>query len=566
MRRTSLSPSLPRGRRRPGQSRSRARRSLPTTPSGHRRCRSRRSCRRWWWSWSPTTPGRGSRTRWRSVAAQTYRNTSLLVIDGASTVDLELRIAGRRPGRPPAAARRRRRLRPGGQRGAGRGRGSGLLPVLPRRHPARPRRDPGDGGGGLPLERRHRRRASSWPWDDPEQLLQVGMGADKTGAPAPYVDRGELDQEQHDAVRDVFYVPGAATLVRADLFSALGGFDPGIELLGEDLDLSWRAHVVGAPGAGGAGGARRPPRGARPTDVRSTTAAGSRCATGCARAGSATPHRAGSGSCPRRRRSPWSSWSTASSPGGSATPATSSTRGRGTCATGAAPVSSGAGWPTHRRGARPGRAAPAGARQRPLVGVRAGPDGAPARTAWARSPRPGRDMVTNLRSARARSSLIAWSAVLVVLLLGSRDLFTNGVPDDRRSSPPSPVTRRSSLQQWVSAASAAPASDRTPLLRPCSVCSAASATCSSVRWACCAPCSSSARSRSGRVGHLAPRPPARLPPGPHHRARRLRLPPPRHQRPGPGAGGTGWSCTASCPGSSTSSLGPRVWPRSATAR
>ena len=72
------------------------------------------------------------------------------------------------------------------------------------------------------------------------------MGADKTGAPGPYVERGELDQEQHDAVRDVFYVPGAATLVRADLFDALGGFDPGIELLGEDLDLSWRAHVVGA--------------------------------------------------------------------------------------------------------------------------------------------------------------------------------------------------------------------------------------------------------------------------------------------------------------------------------
>ncbi len=83
-------------------------------------------------------------------------------------------------------------------------------------------------------------------WDDPDHILQVGMGADKTGRSRPYVERGELDQEQHDAVRDVFYVPGAATLVRADLFEALGGFDPGIELLGEDLDLSWRAHVVGA--------------------------------------------------------------------------------------------------------------------------------------------------------------------------------------------------------------------------------------------------------------------------------------------------------------------------------
>ena len=83
-------------------------------------------------------------------------------------------------------------------------------------------------------------------WNDPRRLLQVGMGADKTGVLAPVTERLELDQEQHDAVRDVFVVPGACTLVRADLFDALGGFDEGIDYLGEDLDLCWRAHVVGA--------------------------------------------------------------------------------------------------------------------------------------------------------------------------------------------------------------------------------------------------------------------------------------------------------------------------------
>lgn len=83
-------------------------------------------------------------------------------------------------------------------------------------------------------------------WDDPEHLLEVGMGVDKFGAPSPLVDRGELDQEQHDAVRDVFYISGGATLVRADLFATLGGFDPGIPLLGEDLDLCWRAQIAGA--------------------------------------------------------------------------------------------------------------------------------------------------------------------------------------------------------------------------------------------------------------------------------------------------------------------------------
>ena len=55
-------------------------------------------------------------------------------------------------------------------------------------------------------------------WDDPQRLLQVGMGIDKSGAPHALVDRGELDQEQHDAVRDVFVAPGGCTLVRADLF------------------------------------------------------------------------------------------------------------------------------------------------------------------------------------------------------------------------------------------------------------------------------------------------------------------------------------------------------------
>lgn len=83
-------------------------------------------------------------------------------------------------------------------------------------------------------------------WDDPERLLQVGMGADRTGAPAERVERGELDQAQHDAVRDVFFAPGGCTLIRADLFAALSGFDPSIALYGEDLDLSWRAHLAGA--------------------------------------------------------------------------------------------------------------------------------------------------------------------------------------------------------------------------------------------------------------------------------------------------------------------------------
>lgn len=83
-------------------------------------------------------------------------------------------------------------------------------------------------------------------WDDPNRILHVGLGADKTGLVSDLAEPGEYDQEQHDAVRDVFAVPGAVTLLRTDLFRALDGFDEAITAHGEDLDLCWRAHALGA--------------------------------------------------------------------------------------------------------------------------------------------------------------------------------------------------------------------------------------------------------------------------------------------------------------------------------
>ena len=83
-------------------------------------------------------------------------------------------------------------------------------------------------------------------WDRPEHLLVVGLAVDKTGAAESVVDRGELDQEQHDPVRDVFAVTTACMLIRSDLFSALGGFDAVMGDHGADVDLCWRAQVAGA--------------------------------------------------------------------------------------------------------------------------------------------------------------------------------------------------------------------------------------------------------------------------------------------------------------------------------
>jgi GT2 family glycosyltransferase len=83
-------------------------------------------------------------------------------------------------------------------------------------------------------------------WDDVGALQHVGLAVDHFGAVDTIVEPGERDQEQHDAVRDMFALPSACLLVRADLFRALGGFDPAIDYHGEDVDLCWRAHLGGA--------------------------------------------------------------------------------------------------------------------------------------------------------------------------------------------------------------------------------------------------------------------------------------------------------------------------------
>ncbi len=82
-------------------------------------------------------------------------------------------------------------------------------------------------------------------WDEPSVLQSVGFGADRFGVALSAVEPGELDQEQHDAVRDVFFLPTACLLVRIDLFRELGGFAADIDFHGDDLDLCWRAHLSG---------------------------------------------------------------------------------------------------------------------------------------------------------------------------------------------------------------------------------------------------------------------------------------------------------------------------------
>ena len=82
--------------------------------------------------------------------------------------------------------------------------------------------------------------------DHPELLLEVGMAVDHYGVPFSGIEPDEVDQEQHDSVRDVFYVSHTAMLVRTDLFHELGGFDAATFPGADDVDLCWRARLAGA--------------------------------------------------------------------------------------------------------------------------------------------------------------------------------------------------------------------------------------------------------------------------------------------------------------------------------
>lgn len=83
-------------------------------------------------------------------------------------------------------------------------------------------------------------------WEKSALLQSVGFGIDRCGEIDPFIEQNERDQEQHDAVRDVFFVSSACMLVRSDLFRELNGFNQDISFFGEDLDFCWRAHLSGA--------------------------------------------------------------------------------------------------------------------------------------------------------------------------------------------------------------------------------------------------------------------------------------------------------------------------------
>ncbi len=82
-------------------------------------------------------------------------------------------------------------------------------------------------------------------WDDPDQLISVGVRATRWGRRFTGIEDGEIDQGQHDGTDDVLAVGTAGMLVELSLWRRLGGPDPVLGPFEDGRDLSQRARLAG---------------------------------------------------------------------------------------------------------------------------------------------------------------------------------------------------------------------------------------------------------------------------------------------------------------------------------
>ena len=376
-----------------------------------------------------------------------------------------------------------------------------------------------------------------------------------TASRSHYVERGELDQEQHDAVRDVFYVPGAVTLVRADLFAALGGFDRSMTVHGEDLDLCWRAHVAGARVvvAPAARVAHLEALGPAPADRRPAPPAAAPPPAGHAHVvhpGHPAPHH------PDRVRAGADGGPPVGRPR-SAPPRPGHRLGLGLerRATPARAVVVGASWRRSDR-RRTATSGPSTAGAAPGSRRSSGPSSGATTPVAA-------DFVSNLRASRATTSVVVWGLIVVFLLIGSRELLLGSgdipaVGDFQTFLGPGPDAQP--LDQRLP-------DRRTRLDRACAdrirhLRRPRGAVPRRRRGAPQGPHPRAVARRGRRP--VAPHQARRLPAGPHRRHRRLRRSCPFRPTPWPRPGGAAWSPTPPSPGCSANWPRPAVSPPSAT--
>jgi GT2 family glycosyltransferase len=83
-------------------------------------------------------------------------------------------------------------------------------------------------------------------WADPRLVVEAGLSTDSSGHRQTGLGPSEVDWSRlgrdYEQSTEVLAVPSAGMLVRRELWEKLGGFDPAITLLREDIDFGWRAN------------------------------------------------------------------------------------------------------------------------------------------------------------------------------------------------------------------------------------------------------------------------------------------------------------------------------------
>ncbi|MPZ64447.1 MAG: glycosyltransferase [Pseudonocardiaceae bacterium] len=79
-------------------------------------------------------------------------------------------------------------------------------------------------------------------WEDPRLVVEAGLSTDAAGHRQTGIDAAELDSGQFRLNTEVLAVSSAGALIRRDVWTALGGYDPALPLLRDDLDFGWRVN------------------------------------------------------------------------------------------------------------------------------------------------------------------------------------------------------------------------------------------------------------------------------------------------------------------------------------
>ena len=82
-------------------------------------------------------------------------------------------------------------------------------------------------------------------WFDHDLLLELGVSIAGGGRRETFLEPHERDQGQHDEIRDVLAVGSAGMLIRRDVWTSLEGFDPGLTMFREDVEMGMRARRAG---------------------------------------------------------------------------------------------------------------------------------------------------------------------------------------------------------------------------------------------------------------------------------------------------------------------------------